>query len=175
MEERHPEVFWSETYRISRLRGLSPGTKSFLFWLVNVHTLLPSKERLHHLSQEASPLCWCLSGAQETYEHLFYQCEKNSEASQALLRCVKSYDNNLTEVRSLRLEIKADEPFLLASTSILATGLEFIWEKRKVKKMTSLFNMRTELEMAVYLRRKSSVRAIRESANIMFYMVNNFL
>ena len=55
VEERHPEVFWSETYRISRLRGLSPGTKSFLFWLVNVHTLLPSKERLHHLSQEVSP------------------------------------------------------------------------------------------------------------------------
>ena len=62
------------------------------------------------------------------YEIRAYQCEKNSEAGQALLRCVQSYDKSLTEVRSSRLEIKADDPFLFASTSILATGLKFIWE-----------------------------------------------
>ena len=81
----------------------------------------------------------------------------------------------MTDVRSLRLELTGDDPFMLASTGILATGLEFIWENRKVKKMTSLFNMRAELEMAVSIRRKSSVRTIRESANIMFNMINNFL
>ena len=107
--------------------------------------------------------------------HLFYNCEKNREAGQAILRCVQSYDSTLTDVRSLRLELTGDDPFLLASTSILATGLEFIWENRKVKKMTSLFNMRAELEMPVSIRRKSSVRKIRESANIMFNMINNFL
>ena len=33
VEEREPTVFWSESYRISRLHGLSPMSKSFLFKL----------------------------------------------------------------------------------------------------------------------------------------------
>ena len=61
VEERNPEVFWSESYRISRLKGLSPDSKSFLFRMI--HSLLPSKERLHHLTPNWSPLCWCNSGA----------------------------------------------------------------------------------------------------------------
>ena len=48
VEERNPEVCWAESYRLSRLRGLSPQSKSFLFELI--HTLLPSKERLHQLN-----------------------------------------------------------------------------------------------------------------------------
>ena len=172
VEERNPEVVWCESYRISRLKGLSPATKSFLFRLI--HTLLPSKERIHHLTREASPLCWGQSGEQETYQHLFYNCEKNTDAGQALLRCVQSYDHNLTETRSLRLQISADEPFLIASVSILATGLELIWETRKSKKQTSLFNMRSELEMSISIRRKSSSIALREVANIMNNMIVNF-
>ena len=126
VEENYPEVCWAESYRISRLNGLSTGSKSFLFRLL--HNLLPSKERLHHLSQEASPLCLCNSGAHESYMHLFFQCETNAQAGQALLRCVKSYDSNLTEDKSLRLELTTDESFLLACTSLLATGLEYVWE-----------------------------------------------
>ena len=55
VEEKFPEVCWPESYRISRLPGLSPDSKSFLFKLI--HTLLPSKERVHHLTQASSPLC----------------------------------------------------------------------------------------------------------------------
>ena len=55
VEERDPAVSWSESYRLSRLKGLSPEDKSFLFKLI--HTLLPSKERLHHLTPTTSPLC----------------------------------------------------------------------------------------------------------------------
>ena len=68
VEEKFPEVCWAESYRISRLTGLSPEIKSFLFKLI--HELLPSKERIHHLSQTSSPLCWCNSGALETYHYL---------------------------------------------------------------------------------------------------------
>ena len=41
VEETHPGVFWSESYRLSRIHGLSPTSKSFLLKLI--HTLLPSK------------------------------------------------------------------------------------------------------------------------------------
>ena len=40
VEEKYPEVCWAESYRISRLPGLSPDGNSFLFRLK--HELLPS-------------------------------------------------------------------------------------------------------------------------------------
>ena len=69
VEERE---FWSESYRLSRLLGLSSDSKSFLFKLI--HTLLPSKERVHHLTPAVLPLCWCNTEEQETYLHLFFNC-----------------------------------------------------------------------------------------------------
>ena len=120
VEEKYPDVPWDESYRLSRLIGLSPDDKSFLFKLV--HVLLPSKERVHHLSPNTSPLCLCGSGDQETYKHLFFQCQLNSEAGEALFRCVKSYDQSLTLEKMQRLEMVSDDPFLLASVSLLATG-----------------------------------------------------
>ena len=74
----HPSVFWSESFRICRLHGLSPASKSFLFKLI--HCLLPSKERLNHLNPTLSPLCWCNSGEQESYQHLFLKCTMNMQA-----------------------------------------------------------------------------------------------
>ena len=91
-----------------------------------------------------------------------------------MLRCIKSYDVNLSEETSLRLELTAVDPFLLPCAIILATGLGLIWENRKFKKTTSLFNMRTELEMAISIRRKSRFRALREAGNIMSNIVANF-
>ena len=100
-----------------------------------MHTLLPSK--VNHFTPASSSLCWCNTGAVESYEHLFYECDKNKESGQALLRCIKSYDSSLTVVKSLRLELSADEPFLLACTSLLASGLGLIWENRRFKKSTA--------------------------------------
>ena len=78
VEEREPTVFWSESYRISRLQGLSPMSKSFFF--KHIHTLLPSRERVHSIIPATSPMCWYGSGAQEDYKHLFFQCIKNQDA-----------------------------------------------------------------------------------------------
>ena len=173
VEERDSNVFWSESYRLGRLQGLSPDSKSFLFKLL--HTLLPSKERLHHLTPAVSPLCWCNTGEHETYLHLFYRCPKNNLAGQSLLQCVQSYDRNCSEEKSLRLELVADDPFLLPMVIMLAAGLELIWNNRKYKKTTTLYCIRSELEAAALLRRKSSSRRIRESSSIMTNMMQNFL
>ena len=51
-------------------------------------------------------------------------------AGQALLRCIKYCDRNITEVMSLRLDMTADDPFLLPSITILVIGMEFIWGNR---------------------------------------------
>ena len=172
IEERNPTIAWNDSYSLCRLKGLSPDTKSFLYKLI--HTLLPSKERVHHLTPTSSALCWCDSGEQETYEHLFFHCSKNRGAGEALLRCAKAYDQNLTLDKVLRMEIGADETFLLPTVVILATGLEYIWEIRKTTKNTSNFMMRAELEAAISIRRRSRLKRIWEAGNIMHNMVVNF-
>ena len=97
-----------------------------------------------------------------------------AESGQALLRCVQSYDRTLTEAKSLRLELSPDEPFLLASVSLLSSGLELIWNNRKVKKITALYSMRAELEASISIKRRSRNRRFREAADIMENMVENF-
>ena len=139
-----------------------------------IHTLLPSRERVHHLTQTSSPLCWCESGADETYQHLFFDCVKNRAAGEAIIRCVRAYDNSLTTEKAMRLELFGDECSLLPSVVLLATGLQYIWENRKQKLATTLFLMRAELEAAVSLRRKSRYKRIKESPSIMENMINNF-
>ena len=172
IEEKYPLITWNECYRLSRLKGLSPETKSFLFKLT--HLLLPSKERVHHLTPTASPLCWCESGHQETYMHLFYNCSKNKEAGEAMFRVGKAYASSLTMEKSLTMEIESDEVFTLATVSVLATGLLHIWENRKLRKNTTLYMMRAELEAAVSIRRRSRLKKVREAGDIMHNMLNNF-
>ena len=70
--------------------------------------------------------------------NLFVQCMKNLEAGQDLLRCIQSYDRASTDVRSLRLELRADDPFRMPSAALLATGLELLWENRKFEKVTAV-------------------------------------
>ena len=116
--------------------GLSPDRKSFLFKLL--HTLLPSRERLNHLTRTTNPLCKC---GPENYSHLFFKCVENDVAAQSLLRCVQSYDRSLTEERALRLERNAEEPFILPYITLLAVGQEYIWENRKMNKRTRPHDM----------------------------------
>ena len=70
---------------------------------------------------------------------------------------VRSYDSNISEEKSLRLELSAVDPFMLPSVALLATGLELIWEGRKLKKTTVQFEMRAELELAVSIRKKQQI------------------
>ena len=172
IEESFPNIQWADSYRLSRLPGLSPASKSFLFKLI--HQLLPSRARVNRIIPANNPLCWCENGEAETYLHCFFTCVKNKEAADAMLRCAKVYDNELTEERSLTLQVRADEVFMLATITILTTGLELIWANRLIKKTTSLYMMRAELECAVSIRRRSRNRKIREAGEIIQNIITNF-
>ena len=67
-----------------------------------------------------------------------------------------------------------NDPLHMPSAALLATGLELIWQNRKIKKVTAVFDMRSELELAVSIRRRSRSRHIRESADIMQNMITIF-
>ena len=148
-------------------------SQSFLFKLV--HQLLPNRERLHRLISANSPLCWCDSGEVETYQHCFYTCNKNSEAAECMMRCAKAYATELTEEKTLTLQVKADEVFLLATITILTTGLESIWSNRQLKKVTTPYMIRADLECALSIKRRSRNKSIREAGNIISNVLNNFL
>ena len=62
----------------------------------------------------------------------------------------------------------------MAVVSILSTGLELIWSRRLEKKNTDLIVMRSELEWASILRRKSRNKLIKESGDIMMNIIENF-
>ena len=121
-----------------------------------------------------SPLCWCNSGDTETYLHCFFLCIKNREVAEAIARCVRSYDPNITAERMLRLQVETDEVFSLATMTILTTGLETIWANRVEKKVTTMYEMRSELESGVSIKRRSRDRKIREAGNIIQNVIDNF-
>ena len=61
----------------------------------------------------------------------------------------------LSPHKILTLQVKADEELMLPTMTILSSGLETIWSNRQVKKGTTLFNTRIELECAVSIKRRS--------------------
>ena len=74
----------------------------------------------------------------------------------------------------LRLQVETDEVFSLATMTILITGLETIWANRVEKKVITLYEMRSELESAVSIKRRSRDRRIREAGNIIQNVIDNF-
>ena len=74
----------------------------------------------------------------------------------------------------LRLQVETDEVFSLATMTILTTGLETIWANRLEKKVTTMYEMRSELESAVSIKRRSRDRRSREARNIIQNVINNF-
>ena len=62
----------------------------------------------------------------------------------------------------------------IAVVALLSTGLELIWNRRLEKKNTDDIVMRSELEWAALLRRKSRNSQIREAGDIMINMTVHF-
>ena len=120
------------------------------------------------------PLCWCDSGDVESYLHLFFTCDKNREAAEAMMRCAKVYDEDLTPDKILSLQVKAGEIYMMATIAMITTGLETIWANRQLKKITTGYMMRADLECAVSIKRRSRNRVIRESGDIMQNTLTNF-
>ena len=173
VEEHEPEVCWSESYRLLRLKGLSPDQKSLLFKIV--HELLPTKERVSHIIPTTSPTCLlCQDNLPETYLHCFFNCSLNRESGESLLRCAQSYAPTLTPTGLLHLDIVGEDPFLLPTVILISTGLQLIWMNRFDKKVTSVWSMRAELEARICLLRTTRRKRLVEAGNILENMVNNF-
>ena len=159
VEEKLPSTPWGESYRLSRLKGLSPDHKSVLFKLIN--ELLPSRERVNRILPNTSPLCVLCNSDRDTYLHSFFDCRDNCEAAALMLRCAQVYNTSLTETQALRLELSADLTFVLPITVILASGFSLIWDNRKEKKPTGTAGMKCEITWCAKILTSSKIRRIR--------------
>ena len=168
-----PNINWDESYRLSRLYGLTPLEKSQFFCII--HELLPTNERLSRIIPTNDPTCTvCDSGENETYSHYFFSCLANREAMQALFKCLQVYDRDITEARFLSLDVRAEDPFTLPTVILLITGLSLIWSNRKQKKETTKWSRRAEIEARVQLLRKCRSRRLQESGEIIANILENF-
>lgn len=173
VEEKHPNVDWQLSHRLSRLRGLTPQVKSFNFKLLN--EILPCKQRVSQLLPASSATCNLCSAAQpESLSHAFFECDKNREASNFLLHLTRVYDPGVSHERVLHLQINTDALYEVPTLLVFCTGLELIWKNRQLKKATSLYETRAELELLVITLRKSSTKAIREISKMIQNTLENF-
>ena len=171
IEQLQPNNDWTKSYHFARLRGLSTQVKSFNFKLL--HQLLPFKERLNALLPNTNPLCTlCNSQQNESSLHALFHCSKNSQAAQALLSLTEPYDSSITPEKAIQFDIStSDIMYELPVMLVLCTGLNFIWENRIIKKGTSSYQIRSELENLVSLLRRSRSKRLKEAGE----MINNSL
>ena len=113
---------------------------SFLWRLC--HRVLPTQERLHHLTPATtvSPDCQaCLGVRRErgeeaiagTLDHELLTCEANEEVGAELMRVLRCYVPGLTADKALKLDFEEDNTDTdLATVTFLASVLYEVWIAR---------------------------------------------
>ena len=142
IEELNQEVDFSLGHRLSRIFGLGPEQKSFLYKFLQ--NILPTKERLHRTGKVHSSLCIFCDDKEDTLEHLF-SCSQSSEVTAPLLACLTSQIEGLTPQDISLLRMKTSESWELPAAWLLSSCLMFIWEQRAAGRMASLELCRAEL------------------------------
>ena len=158
-ETLYPGADWSSAWRLVRTRGLQSNISSFLLKLL--HLLLPTQARVLRLGADrnnAAGHCLLCGAEGEDLLHAFFSCPSTSAAGLATLGWAQTLVPNLSQECALRLEIidpELDYDEELAITSILGTGLCYIWEARLKKKRVESYEVRAELEALVSLLRRT--------------------
>ena len=147
-EENNQNADTTTSYRLSRLFGLEPELKSFLFKMIQ--SLLPTKERLHRIGKVLSSSCIFCPGQEDTLEHLV-SCQYSSEVTTPLLVCLQSQDNSITPGKIITLNIKTSEAMELPLTWLISTCLNFVWEERVLGRMAKLEKCRAKIIARVAL------------------------
>ena len=164
-----PNLDWERTWRLARLKGLTPDQTSFLWRLL--HQLLPTLSRVHRMTPNTSPICkHCEDGVVEDLHHALISCPFNIELSQALLDILSVYQPNLDPSHTLTLNFVIEEHMELPVVWLTTNFFQEIWNHRKEKKRCILVRARADLEARVSLLRKTR---FSESATLISQMLSN--
>ena len=150
-----PHNDWELSWKLCRLPGLGSDLASFNFKLL--HGLLVTKERMHQLNPNSSPICTlCPDQATEDIQHAMVHCQYNNGAGQKLLSAVQECLHNISPAQLLRFEmpsISADQE--LSIMILVSTFLMEIWERRLKKQRIRLYDTRAILEARCLLLRET--------------------
>ena len=170
-EENHPEVDALHSYRLSRIFGLEPDQKSFLFKMIQ--SLLPTKERLHRIGKVQSPSCILCQDPADTLEHLIL-CQYSTEVTTPLIQFLTSQASSTTPGDIISLNIQTTEAMELPAIWLIATCLIFVWEERALGRISKLEKCRAELEAKIDLLKSTKWKhySLHNSAVLLDEVIN---
>ena len=152
LELSSPGRDFSDTYRLTRLFGLSPDQKSFLFKLL--HRLLPTRERLFRVGKAESPNCVYCPGQLDNIEHLF-SCSNSSHLMTPVLNCLTATLDNVTPEALSTMNISPAESMELPTAWLISTSLSLVWEARSTGKQLAFTSFNSELLARVAILKKT--------------------
>ena len=148
---------FSNSYRLSRLFGLTPDQKSFLFKLLQ--NLLPTRERLSRCGKAQTAACLFCAAQSDNLEHIF-ECPQSTEVTTPLLACLTGQVDNLTANDITLLNIRTTEAMDLPCIWLISLCLSCIWEQRMSGKVAKLEVVRAELLARLSLLRSTNGKII---------------
>ena len=175
LELLHPNCNLENSYRITRLFGLSPEKKSFLFRML--HNLLPNKERLHRIKKVATPHCvFCTGLYLDDMEHLFV-CPKYRQIIEPLLKVVKTVLPDSTIPQIVTLQITLEESMEFPVIWLISTTLMLVWNARKAGKDLSFISFKAEVQAELEILKSTQWRhfALHNSALLLDQLLENHL
>ena len=171
VEELYPSLEFSNSYRLSRLFGLTPDQKSFLFKLLQ--NLLPTRERLSRCGKAQTAACLFCAAQTDNLEHIF-ECPQSTEVTTPLLACLTSQVDNLTANDITLLNIRTTEAMDLPCIWLISLCLSCIWEQRMSGKVAKLEVVRAELLARLSLLRSTKWKnySLHNSAVLLDEIIN---
>ena len=171
VEECHQDLDLSVSYRLSRLFGLSPEQKSFLFKLIQ--SILPTRDRLARMRKIPTSNCLHCEDIPDSTAHLL-TCNLSKEVSDRLLACITSYCPGITPQDIVLLNIQVSESLELPLVWLMSASMCYIWEQRVLGKVASLEVCRAELLAKLMLLRDTKWRhyTLHNSAVLLEDMIN---
>ena len=153
-----PSIDWPATWNLTRIRGLGSELSSFLFKLL--HCLLPSQDRVARIGVsdgQVPGLCLICQLETEDLVHAFFTCSQSRVVGLCLLGWVQGLCPDLSPEGAVQLQLGGglDGDEELAAVYLLASGMKYIWESRKMKKKITLHQMRSEVEAIISILRKT--------------------
>ena len=142
LELTYQDRDFTGTYRLSRLFGLSPEQKSFLFKLLQ--RLLPTRERLFRIGKVVSPDCVHCPGQVDDVEHLF-SCPNFTHIMNPLSNCLTTTLGYLPPEDITSLNIYPTESMELPVVWLVATSLSLVWEAKSTGKQISFTSFQSEV------------------------------
>jgi hypothetical protein len=158
-ETLHTDICWEELWRMSRLRGLAPDSKSFI-WKLSAN-VTPVGERLFRLKKKLTPLC-PKCGMTEDRHHLL-SCPLGKEVSDGLKTCLthafSTYDPGKAAVSSkdiIFLQYEELGASALAATLLTSMTLELLYESVRTQTQTNKYRIQAKIREAIILLKKTN-------------------